>query len=224
MPSRQQPPEKRVGAVSFTVGITAGKFAGWFGRPAAVEMKLLVFLFLFFLTVDSCWSSYNCERANWWDSFQRAGWSRCPFNKYIVGFYRSANSGGKDYISRLEEAKCCTAPRLSHYCWSTCRKIYFWSTFDRNGSQVKCPEGYFFRELYRTSGNYLSNIEEARCCQPGGLPSEASCKWKSIGTSFDSAGLSECDYGYYMAGFQRGNCNELYCLEKLWCCKMHGNY
>ncbi|XP_078383343.1 uncharacterized protein LOC144665931 [Oculina patagonica] len=190
-------------------------------------MKLLVSLLLFFLAVDSCWSHYDCHRANWWDSFQRQGWSRCPYNKYIVGFYRSANSGGKDYISRLEEAECCKAPRPNHNSDSTCRKLYFWSTFDRNWSEVKCPEGYFFQELYRSNGNkwgYLSNIEEAECCKPCDLPSEASCEWKSIWTSFDSQGLSECDYGYYMAGFYRGGCNELYCLEKLWCCKMYGNY
>ena len=42
--------------------------------------------------------------------------------------------------------------------------------------------------------------------------------------SFDGKGLSECRReGYYMAGIFRGDCDKLYCLEELKCCRMIGN-
>ena len=85
-----------------------------------------------------------------------------------------------------------------------------------------CPSGHFLRGLYRTSGDWLYNIEEGKCCKPVGLPNKyAKCVDKDITVSFDNKGLSSCDDGYYMVGFYKGSCNQLYCIEKIKCCKMH---
>lgn len=76
--------------------------------------------------------------------------------------------------------------------------------------------------LYRTSGHSLHNIELGRCCKPNNLPnSYLRCYDHNVGSSFDNKGWSNCDGGYYLAGFYRGGCNKLYCIERFRCCSMY---
>ncbi|CAB3999241.1 Hypothetical predicted protein, partial [Paramuricea clavata] len=51
----------------------------------------------------------SCRKADWWLSFDRRGWSKCPARfPYINGLYRSNTSQPRrDTINLLEEAKCC---------------------------------------------------------------------------------------------------------------------
>ena len=99
--------------------------------------------------------------------------------------------------------------------------IFFF--FKSGNKWALCPEGYFLQGLYRTSEeDWLSNIELGKCCKPDSLPNQyGKCIDKAITTSFDNKGLSSCDDGYYMAGFYKGSCNRLYCIETLKCCKMY---
>ena len=91
-----------------------------------------------------------------------------------------------------------------------------------NSRWALCPAGHFLQGLYRTSDDWLHNIEEGKCCKPVGLPNAyGKCVDKDIGISFDNKGVSSCDDGYYMAGFYRGVCDRLYCIEKIKCCKMY---
>ena len=88
---------------------------------------------------------------------------------------------------------------------------------------AKCPEGYFVRDLLRSSGNGVSNIEGAFCCKPETLSGYGECyEDTDVERSFDrdGKGRSECNDGYYLAGIYKGNCNSLYCIEKFKCCKM----
>ena len=77
------------------------------------------------------------------------------------------------------------------------------------------------------SGPKLYHIEEAKCCRPQNHPdSYDGCYDEDVSISFDHKGWSQCKQdGYYMAGFYKGGCNELYCIEKFRCCKMKkGNW
>ena len=77
------------------------------------------------------------------------------------------------------------------------------------------------------SGAKLYHIEEAKCCRPQNHPdSYDGCYDEDVTISFDHKGWSQCKQeGYYMAGFYKSGCNELYCIEKFRCCKMKkGNY
>ena len=105
-----------------------------------------------------------------------------------------------------------------------CFFLFFPYFFLKSGNKwALCPEGYFLQGMYRTSEeDWLSNIELGKCCKPDSLPYQyGKCIDKAITTSFDNKGLSSCDDGYYMAGFYKGSCNRLYCIETLKCCKMY---
>jgi hypothetical protein len=44
-----------------------------------------------------------CTNANWWGSFDKEGWSKCPAGYAMAGLYRN---GGQE-LWNIEEAKCC---------------------------------------------------------------------------------------------------------------------
>lgn len=93
----------------------------------------------------------------------------------------------------------------------------------RTNSWAVCPNGYFVRGFYRSSGDWLHNIEEAKCCKPETFPDRYEhCYNENILSSFDNKGLSKCKKaGYYVAGIYKGGCDKLYCIEMLKCCKMN---
>ena len=75
---------------------------------------------------------------------------------------------------------------------------------------------------YRSGGTSLFNLEEAECCNVDN-PLFETCQEKDIGISFDSQGWAECQVDHYMVGLRRSDCEELYCIEGLSCCKGGGN-
>ena len=101
-------------------------------------------------------------------------------------------------------------------------KTRFFSPFFSNKRWAVCPEGYFMQGMYRNDGQWLHHIEESRCCKPKNLPnSYLHCyNADSVGLSFDKKGWSSCAAGYYMAGFYKGGCDRLYCIESFKCCSM----
>ena len=87
-----------------------------------------------------------------------------------------------------------------------------------------CPTGYYLNGL-RLGARYpayLLHIDEGQCCHPQGHPNSYDhCYDEDVTYSFDNKGWSECQQaGYYMTGFYKSNCNDLYCIEKFRCCKM----
>ncbi|XP_028407487.1 uncharacterized protein LOC114530096 isoform X2 [Dendronephthya gigantea] len=164
------------------------------------------------------------HNANWWKSFDRKGWSLCGHGRYMAGMYRNRKHE-KDPIYLLEEAKCVDAPG---YLYSSpadqvCYNHNWWKSFDRKGWST-CDNGSYMTGLFRTSGNDLYNIEQAKCCRPKSqAKSWGDCYNKDVKKLFHDQGWSTCKPGYYMAGLYRSSCNKLFCLEKFKCCKM-GNY
>ena len=92
-----------------------------------------------------------------------------------------------------------------------------------------CPTGYYLNGLRLGAGPpaYLNHIDEGQCCHPQGHPdSYEHCYDEDVTLSFDNKGWSECKQaGYYMTGFYKSSCNNIYCIEKFKCCKMKkGNF
>lgn len=98
---------------------------GGLGTTMKISLSLLVIL----LMVDACWSSH-CRWANWWTSFDKAGWSECDEKEYIRGFKRNGPIPRSDPISLLEEAKCCKAPGSYQETSQTCENADWWGTLD----------------------------------------------------------------------------------------------
>ena len=69
---------------------------------------------------------------------------------------------------------------------------------------------------------HLRDIDEVKCCRPQNHPDAyESCYEEDVAFSFDKKGWSECNLtGYYMTGFYKGDCEQLHCIEKFYCCKM----
>ena len=166
-------------------------------------------------------SSPQSHNENWGASFDNEGWSYCGHSRYMTGLYRS-DAIGLDIINQLDEAKCADAP---DYLFSTegdweCYNHNWGGSFDREGWST-CNNGYYMTGLYRSSGSFLHNIEESRCCRPKSqVKSWGTCKDLDVSTSFDRKGRNVFEPGYYMAGLFRSSCLSLYCLEKVKCCQM----
>lgn len=70
----------------------------------------------------------SCRNANWWTSFDKIGWSKCPATSpYINGLYRSrASRPNRDYIYLLQQAKCC-----GNGYYAECVQVNWVASFDR---------------------------------------------------------------------------------------------
>ncbi|XP_059173670.1 uncharacterized protein LOC131954154 [Physella acuta] len=176
------------------------------------------------LAVITCRANAGCSRADWWSSLDRQGLSKCnDGNDFISGFYRNDRSSwNDDPLQLLEEAECCSR----NWPWSNSKTqtVYadWWLAFDRSNSWAYCPAGYFLNGIYRSDNNkgLLYNIEEGRCAKPADHPPyHGHCYDHDIGLCFDNKGLCRCNNDYYVAGIYRGDCDKLYCLETLRCCK-----
>lgn len=99
----------------------------------------------------------GCVDANWWGSFDSQGWSNCPDNTYIQGFYKNSC----DWLYCLEMAKCC--PIQGSKGRGDCGGQNWWSSFDSPGFSDLSPDN-FMTGLYRTSGHYLYNLESPMQC------------------------------------------------------------
>ena len=165
--------------------------------------------------------------APWWHSFNKQGWSTCAKNSYMSGIYRSVRER-PDKIKQIGMARCQGATGYIDRIFASpftsevqiCYNQNWWSSFDHKGWST-CRNGYFMTGLFRSAGQYLNNIEEAKCCRP----KVAARRWGhcynlNVWHSFDREGWSGCQHNYFMTGLYRSSCNQLYCLEEFKCCKM----
>ena len=100
-----------------------------------------------------------------------------------------------------------------------------------------CPDGYFLRGInveetnpligsgYSFDAMYLlvDDITQGQCCRPKHHPSEwESCYDENIWSPFDRAGWVSCSVSedYFIAGFYKNVCDNLFCIENLRCCSM----
>ena len=129
----------------------------------------------------------------------------------MLWLHCDAKANNLGFLESVWNIKLATRKKFSH--------LFFFS----NNRWAVCPDGYFMQGLYRNDGKWLHHIEEGRCCKPNNLPNSYLHCYNAddIGSSFDKKGLSKCGDGYYMAGFYKGNCDKLYCIEKFKCCSMY---
>ncbi|CAH3043762.1 unnamed protein product [Pocillopora meandrina] len=168
----------------------------------------------------------QCDQADWSVSLDRATWSTCPNSMtYLKGMWRNDRHPGDERVGRIEYGRCCraTEPTYVHKP-STCSNANWLHTLDRTHVWALCPNGYYMQGMRLGAGPpaYLHHIDEAKCCHPQGHPnSYEHCYDQDVTYSFDNKGWSECQQvGYYMTGFYKSDCNDIYCIEKFRCCKM----
>jgi len=132
---------------------------------------------LYFLEVGRCCkytsnpAGTSCTNANWWNTFDVAGWSSCPAGSYISGLYRNAN--WCQGISCLEEVSCCpiSGPTTCiEYPVDLKSKAAANKDPNANLYTFTCPHGMVLNGLYRTSENDLGGITKFKCCSVGGTP------------------------------------------------------
>lgn len=100
--------------------------------------------------------------------------------------------------------------------------LLVWFFFIRFEVWALCPSGYYLSGIHTSGIQFLNQTEEAKCCRPPNHPNAyEDCYDEDVGLSFDEEGWSVCkQYGYYMAGFYKSDCEKLYCIERFRCCKM----
>ena len=118
---------------------------------------------------------------------------------------------------------CCILQRykflvVNFWAWQKCPSLFSFNVW------ALCPTGSYLNGLRvsRALPGYLNDIDEAQCCHPQNHPnSYEQCYDEDVSRSFDDKGWSECKKpGYYMTGFYKSSCNQIYCIEKFRCCKM----
>ncbi|XP_044183632.1 fibrillin-1-like [Acropora millepora] len=93
-----------------------------------------------------------------------------------------------------------------------------------NNVWAKCPPGMFMQGIKRSTklSSWLSGIEGLICCNPNHstrISTYDDCYDKDVNVSLNYQGWTMCDADYYLAGFYRGNCKYLSCLDRFKCCK-----
>ena len=133
-------------------------------------------------------------------------------------------------VSGFDRAHCTLQIRKLQYVFLNLRinltNDIFSKNLQKQSLEQLSPQGYYLRGLYRSSDDWLHNIEYGKCCKPANHPYWwGHCYEQSVLTSFDNKGTSKCNDGYFMTGLYRGGCDRLYCIEKFKCCKMYpGKY
>ncbi|KAH9488467.1 hypothetical protein Btru_062733 [Bulinus truncatus] len=173
-----------------------------------------------------------CSNTSWERSFDYAGLATCNERDFFIrGFERSeipSSFWQSDGLHLIERVTCCSPPpqwsgsdlHTVHANWGdVLRKQNVWA---------KCPHGHFLQGLYRSDSGwplyrgYLYHLKDGRCSRPVEHPeSYAGCYTEDISDCFDGAGLCSCTRdGYHVTGIYIGQCTDLHCLDKLYCCRM----
>merc|ERR1719454_1915244 len=124
----------------------------------------------------------HCELANWATSFDRAGWSMCPYGEGMQQLWRNSC----DDLYCLEYAMCCKLPAGSQ----TCVEKDILHAFDSAG-WVDCPSGTYMKGLYRSDADQkLNSIEKMECCHPPDGIKLVRGPIQDVSSSFDHLGWS----------------------------------
>eukprot|EP00929_Paragymnodinium_shiwhaense_P044956 TRINITY_DN2302_c0_g1_i4.p1 TRINITY_DN2302_c0_g1~~TRINITY_DN2302_c0_g1_i4.p1 ORF type:complete len:1461 (-),score=304.06 TRINITY_DN2302_c0_g1_i4:184-4566(-) len=140
----------------------------------------------------------------------------CP-NGYSGSVYMTCAKGSNKWTQkRVSCRKLC--PKLG----GGQHRANWWGSFDRTGwSYSSGPITGF----YRTSNQWLWNIEEASFLHYERATKGVECKTANWWSSFDRKGWSSCPSGYFLQGlFRNGRIgrwqnNQLYHIEMAHCCK-----
>lgn len=100
----------------------------------------------------------HCYQANWWKSFNTAGWSKCRDPYYITGFYRNRCSS----LYCIEVAQCCTVHEATY---TQCGEHPWTNQLSRPDSWALVPDNRFITGLYRAGRDgTISDMTKAAVC------------------------------------------------------------
>jgi hypothetical protein len=104
----------------------------------------------------------ECVESDWWDSFNREGWSECPTGYYVSGLFRTGSTADFLHgIDQLQKAWCCKPKELPEK-WGECASNH--PTFNSDG-KIECPDDTAMVGLHRTKDNTLNGIDRMKCCE-----------------------------------------------------------
>ncbi|KAJ7323451.1 hypothetical protein OS493_031651 [Desmophyllum pertusum] len=84
--------------------------------------------------------------------------------EYLTGLHRSGKSDADPNLSTRNKDAAARLPAPNQHRASTCKTANWWGALDKTNVWAICPNGYFVRGFYRTDGDWLHNIEGAKCC------------------------------------------------------------
>jgi len=98
----------------------------------------------------------HCYHAlEWYNSFDKEGWSSCDPNYFVMGLYRSCDS-----LYCLNLAKCCSFKGAR---WAQCEEINWGPKFNTQ-TWAEVTAGKWITALYRSKGHELQNLDKAKAC------------------------------------------------------------
>lgn len=144
-------------------------------------------------------------------------WSKCDhycqtYRRYLTGLWvkqhnnvRHGKAESKDEPAYLRGEQECQNKKLGNI---------------GSSAYAKCDPGYYVKGLQTRQGD--RELKKMKCCKPK-IQSDAwgKCYDQSVSFNHDSEGhWQRCEDGYYVAGFQEYDCDELTCVNKFYCCQM----
>nr|XP_058971065.1 uncharacterized protein LOC131797458 [Pocillopora verrucosa] len=165
---------------------------------------------------------WTCSTSDWTESIKTHGLSNCSEPNFLLnGLIRGENGGLEDYIDRLEGAMCCSAPLEYKDDDLKCRNSLY-SNSSGNNLHFDCYYGTFLRGFYRQGSlpATFDVITKGQCCKHRSGPSSYRHCYSFEISDFNRPGLTKCEEHYYMAGIRVGACRQLYCINRIRCCRM----
>jgi len=109
------------------------------------------------------WDSWLSKSANWWGSFDRAGWSLCEDGWFLSGFYRTGHM--RDWNQgtyQIEMGKCVRPKEYGGY--GTCNEQSILQS--RGWTQCGLIDGQpsAIVGLWRSNSGDIRGIDKAKCC------------------------------------------------------------
>jgi len=100
----------------------------------------------------------HCYQANWWKSFNHAGWSKCREPYFLAGLYRSACSS----LYCIEVAHCCEVHAATY---SQCGEHSWVNQITKADSWAEVPTDRFVTGLYRAGNDAtIHDMTKAAFC------------------------------------------------------------
>ncbi len=147
----------------------------------------------------------RCSDANWWGSFDYQGWSFCPQNTYIQGFWKN----NCEWIYCLEMGIAFFAKRAL-FCYEMCD--------GRPYVNVSLCAVYVYTCSYVPCVLYT-----AKCCRIHSSRGRTECGGRDWWASFDVAGFSFLDRDFFMVGLFRSGGQQLFNIESPFQCRYFAN-
>jgi len=159
---------------------------------------------------------HNPAEEDWSTYFDTSGWKTLQSQRLMTGWVRGGHASNGDHGINFIEGITTAEPGVG-FQESDCEDEDWVNDLDMMNFWAVCGENKALHGLRRTAGQNTYNIEEGRCCT--GVTNNCYTE-DSVSQTLDFEGVSKCAPGHAMAGFYRGTCDDLHCIEKFKCCRL----